>query len=189
MDIMLVSPLRDGMNLVAKEFVACQIANPGVLILSTFAGASNSMEEAIFINPYFLEEFAETIFRVLNMKNTDKKVRMSKLRNYEQINDTNLWAKNFITTTEKMEFEDNFNKVINCSNLTLLNDPKNLFLLLDYDGTIANISNLPQNAIISNKMGYILQSLLNLSINLAIVSGRSINDLKNRIPNDSTLFY
>ena len=62
--VALVTPLRDGMNLVAKEFVACQINNdPGVLIVSPFAGAGEMMHEALICNPYEIHEAAEVIHR------------------------------------------------------------------------------------------------------------------------------
>lgn len=62
--VALVTPLRDGMNLVAKEFVACQINSPpGVLILSPFAGAGEMMHEALICNPYELDDAAEVIHR------------------------------------------------------------------------------------------------------------------------------
>lgn len=63
----LVTPLRDGMNLVAKEFVACQINKPpGVLIVSPFAGAGEMMHEALICNPYELDDAAEVIHRYLS---------------------------------------------------------------------------------------------------------------------------
>lgn len=61
--VALVTPLRDGMNLVAKEFVACQINKPGVLIVSPFAGAGEMMHEALICNPYEIDEAAEVIHR------------------------------------------------------------------------------------------------------------------------------
>lgn len=62
--VALVTPLRDGMNLVAKEFVACQISTPpGVLIVSPFAGAGEMMHEALVCNPYEIDDAAEVIHR------------------------------------------------------------------------------------------------------------------------------
>lgn len=66
--VALVTPLRDGMNLVAKEFVACQINKPpGVLILSPFAGAGEMMHEALICNPYELDDAAEVIHRYVKL--------------------------------------------------------------------------------------------------------------------------
>jgi trehalose 6-phosphate synthase/phosphatase len=66
-DVALVTPLRDRMNLVAKEFVASQVDDPGVLILSRMAGAAETMREALLVNPYDIDENAEAIHRALTM--------------------------------------------------------------------------------------------------------------------------
>ena len=62
-DVALVTPMRDGMNLVAKEFVACRTKNPGVLILSPFAGAGETMQEALSVNPYEISNMASVLHR------------------------------------------------------------------------------------------------------------------------------
>ncbi len=82
--IAMVTPLRDGMNLVAKEFVACQIEEPGVLILSPFAGAGETMQEALVINPYKIDEVAELINSALEMPRDEREVRMKHLRRREK---------------------------------------------------------------------------------------------------------
>ena len=82
--IAMVTPLRDGMNLVAKEFVACQIEEPGVLILSPFAGAGETMQEALIINPYKIDEVAELIHTALEMPRDEREVRMKHLRRRER---------------------------------------------------------------------------------------------------------
>lgn len=82
--VAMVTPLRDGMNLVAKEFCACQIEDPGVLILSPFAGAGEMMHEALIVNPYELNQSAETIHRALQMPRDERQVRMHHLRQREK---------------------------------------------------------------------------------------------------------
>lgn len=82
--IAMVTPLRDGMNLVAKEFVACQIEEPGVLILSPFAGAGETMQEALLINPYKIDDVAELICSALEMSRDEREVRMKNLRRREK---------------------------------------------------------------------------------------------------------
>lgn len=79
-DIAFVTPLRDGMNLVAKEFVACRVAKPGVLILSPFAGAGEMMHEAIRVNPYEIDSVAKELDRALSMPDDEREVRMNALR-------------------------------------------------------------------------------------------------------------
>ena len=82
--VCVVTPLRDGMNLVAKEFVACQIEDPGVLILSPFAGAGEMMHEALIVNPYEVDQAAEMIHRALSMPLDERQVRMTHLRKREK---------------------------------------------------------------------------------------------------------
>ena len=77
----LVTPLRDGMNLVAKEYVAAQSsADPGVLILSRFAGAADQLREALIVNPFDADEVAEAIDRALTMDLAERKERWQALR-------------------------------------------------------------------------------------------------------------
>ena len=79
-DVCLVSPLLDGMNLVAKEFVACQQGRLGVLVLSRFAGAAREMREALLVNPYDIGAVAETLYRAVTLAPEERERRMSLLR-------------------------------------------------------------------------------------------------------------
>ena len=93
----LVTPFRDGMNLVAKEYVAAQDpSNPGVLILSQFAGAAEELDGAIIVNPYDIEAITEAINIGLKMSSEEKLHRW--IRMMEQINefDIHKWSKNCI---------------------------------------------------------------------------------------------
>jgi trehalose 6-phosphate synthase len=79
--VALVTPLRDGMNLVAKEYVAAQSsADPGVLILSRFAGAADQLREALIVNPFDSDEVAEAINQALTMELPERKERWQALR-------------------------------------------------------------------------------------------------------------
>jgi trehalose 6-phosphate synthase len=96
-DVGLVSPLRDGMNLVAKEYCACQTENRGVLVLSEFAGAAAELKHgALLINPYDVEGTAEAIRRALAMPAQERAVRMSKLRTQVARNDIFRWLDDFL---------------------------------------------------------------------------------------------
>ena len=79
-DVGFVTPLRDGMNLVAKEFVACRVREPGVLVLSPFAGAGEMMHEALKVNPYEIGNVANVLHRALTMPREEREVRMHALR-------------------------------------------------------------------------------------------------------------
>jgi trehalose 6-phosphate synthase/phosphatase len=95
-DVMLVTPLRDGMNLVAKEFVAAQTDADGVLILSEFAGASEQLTQALLVNPYDLDAVAERIYEALTMEPAERAQRMRALRQNVIEQDVHWWADNFL---------------------------------------------------------------------------------------------
>jgi trehalose 6-phosphate synthase len=93
----MVTPLRDGMNLIAKEYVAAQdAANPGVLILSRFAGAAEEMTEALIVNPYSVEETAEVIRDALEMTLAERCERHAALLARLQKHDAAAWSQSFL---------------------------------------------------------------------------------------------
>jgi trehalose 6-phosphate synthase/phosphatase len=96
-DVMLVTPVRDGMNLVAKEFIATRGDEEGVLILSEFAGAADELTDAIIVNPYDLDRVASAINDSLLMCKSDRRARMRKLRAQVFGNDVRRWADSFLT--------------------------------------------------------------------------------------------
>ena len=86
------SSLHDGMNLVAKEYVASRVDEDGVLILSAFAGAAQELKDALIINPYATEQFAKAIHQALNMTDQERRARMRRMRNTVQENNIYKWA-------------------------------------------------------------------------------------------------
>ncbi|KAL1396804.1 hypothetical protein pipiens_010251, partial [Culex pipiens pipiens] len=105
--VCLVTPLRDGMNLVAKEFVACQINEPaGVLIVSPFAGAGETMHEALLCNPYEIESAAEVIHRALTMPEDERSLRMGRMRRREMQQDVNSWMRQFLKAMDSLEEDE-----------------------------------------------------------------------------------
>ena len=97
--VALVTPLRDGMNLVAKEYVAMQDeANPGVLVLSRFAGAAEQMREALLVNPYDIPATAQAIQRALQMPLDERRARHAALLQQIQEHDVHDWCRSFLTT-------------------------------------------------------------------------------------------
>jgi trehalose 6-phosphate synthase len=93
----LVTPLRDGMNLVAKEYVAAQDAeNPGVLVLSRFAGAAEDMQEALIVNPYDIDDIAHALKQALSMPLAERRERHQKLYARVRRNDAANWRRNFL---------------------------------------------------------------------------------------------
>jgi trehalose 6-phosphate synthase/phosphatase len=91
-----VTPLRDGMNLVAKEFIASRIDEDGVLILSEFAGAAEELREAVLVNPYDIAGLAKAIHTALYMTEAERRHRMRRLRTRVIENDVHVWADRFL---------------------------------------------------------------------------------------------
>jgi len=97
----LVTPLRDGMNLVAKEFVAAQNADdPGVLVLSRFAGAARELQAAVLVNPYDLEGTGNDIARALSMNRAERVARWREMFDQLMANDVNHWCTSFLDVLE-----------------------------------------------------------------------------------------
>jgi len=190
--VALVTPLRDGMNLVAKEFVACQTKEPGVLVLSPFAGAGASMLEALNVNPYETELFADVIHRALSMPKDERELRMKLLRKRERERDVNFWLKRFLesvdcyseSSTEVLKSkltpmsEEDFSVFLE----SYVTESSRLALLLDYDGTLAPIAPHPDLATIPPETKKVLQRLSNMpDVSIAIISGRSIENVKQMV--------
>ena len=93
----IVSSLHDGMNLVAKEFVSSRVDEDGVLILSRFTGAARELAQALLINPYATDDFAETIRKAVEMPKRQRQARMRKLRQSVEQNNIYQWAGNIIS--------------------------------------------------------------------------------------------
>jgi trehalose 6-phosphate synthase/phosphatase len=102
-DVMVVTPLRDGMNLVAKEFVASRVDEDGVLILSRFAGAARELPEAMLVNPYDVHATADALHQALRMSPQERLARMRALRRRVQASDVREWARNFLRALSQPE--------------------------------------------------------------------------------------
>ena len=95
-DVMLVTPLRDGMNLVAKEYVACRSDLGGVLVLSEFAGAAIELKEAVLVNPHDTDGVKNALHAALTMSPEEGRRRMRALRRQVLANDVDKWARSFL---------------------------------------------------------------------------------------------
>ncbi|MDI5907048.1 MULTISPECIES: trehalose-6-phosphate synthase [Streptomyces] len=96
-DVMLVTPLRDGMNLVAKEFVAARPDLGGALVLSEFAGAAQELTRALLVNPHDLSELQDVMARALHLDEGERRLRMRELRRHVRERDVHHWARSFLT--------------------------------------------------------------------------------------------
>ena len=105
-DICIVSSLHDGMNLVAKEFVASRWDNDGVLILSRFTGSARELETALLINPFATDQFADTIKEALEMDEEEKKKRMQRMREIVEENNIYRWTAKILSEIFKLGLEE-----------------------------------------------------------------------------------
>src|SRR5262245_495313 len=96
-DVMVVTPLRDGMNLVAKEYVACRYEDDGALVLSEFTGAANELTQAFLVNPYDINGLKTTLLRAIDATPRDLRRRMRAMRKQVTEHDISNWASNFLT--------------------------------------------------------------------------------------------
>ncbi|MGH6963746.1 MAG: trehalose-6-phosphate synthase, partial [Phenylobacterium sp.] len=102
----LVTPLRDGMNLVAKEYVAAQNPDdPGVLILSRFAGAARQLTEALLVNPNSPEEIADALKRALNMEKPERIRRWRALFDNVEREDVTAWRDAFVSALQGVQVQ------------------------------------------------------------------------------------
>lgn len=100
-DIMLVTALRDGMNLVAKEYVAARSDETGVLVLSEFAGAADELRQALLINPHDIDGLKDAIMRAVAMPVAEQQRRMRALRKRVRENDVRSWSRSFLDDLER----------------------------------------------------------------------------------------
>ena len=147
-DVMLVTPLRDGMNLVAKEYVASRIDNDGVLVLSEFAGAAEELPEAISVNAYDVDDLARRIREAIALPPGERQTRMRAMRSRVLAYDVHRWAGDFVRALEAES--ESGSRVTPEATLTealgRLRTAASLAILLDYDGTLVPIMNTPEQA-------------------------------------------
>jgi trehalose 6-phosphate synthase len=101
----MVTALHDGMNLVAKEFVASRDDEQGVLILSQFTGAARELRDALTVNPYDVERVANTIQYALVMPSEERQTRMQHMRRVVKENNVYRWAGNLITELSEIRLD------------------------------------------------------------------------------------
>jgi trehalose 6-phosphate synthase/phosphatase len=95
-DIALLTPLRDGMNLVAKEFIASQLGDDAVLILSEFAGAAEELSAALLVNPYSVDQIAARLKEAVEMKPDERQARLARLSTQVEYNNLDRWSGQFL---------------------------------------------------------------------------------------------
>ncbi|QSQ20013.1 bifunctional alpha,alpha-trehalose-phosphate synthase (UDP-forming)/trehalose-phosphatase [Pyxidicoccus parkwayensis] len=172
-DVMLVTPVRDGMNLVAKEFCAARPDEDGVLVLSEFAGAAAEMDSALIVNAYDVEAMADAIETALEMPEDERRSRMRALREGVKARDVHWWAASFIDRLQGLKTMAEKGLKSGAEALALMKDAPRLHLLLDYDGTLVGFAPRPELASPDDALRELLAKLLaRPSTSLSIVSGR-----------------
>ena len=102
-DIAFITPLKDGMNLVAKEYCACRIEEDGALILSQFAGAAEQLKSgALLVNPYDIEQMADTIVKAFRMTPAERTARMKRLRRMVRKENVFWWVDSFLAAGSQL---------------------------------------------------------------------------------------
>ncbi|MEN9248307.1 MAG: trehalose-6-phosphate synthase, partial [Gloeomargarita sp. GMQP_bins_69] len=95
-DVAMITPLRDGMNLVAKEYCAARVDHSGVLILSEFTGAAYELKEALLVNPFSIEQMADTLYQALTLPPEVAQGKMRALRQTIASHDIHQWVQSYM---------------------------------------------------------------------------------------------
>jgi len=186
-DVGFITPLRDGMNLVAKEYIACQSEYNGMLVLSEMAGAAVELNESIIINPNDVEETSDAIDQALIMPIEEKEKKILKMQNRLKRYNVFTWSADFLSQVhaikmeiEKMQVKYLDKNTLSCIKAKYATAKKRLFLI-DYDGTLTPIAKLPEMALLNEKTGELLKSIISDKRNtVAIISGRGREFIENQ---------
>ncbi len=187
-DVALITPLRDGMNLIAKEFVATQDGkeHQGMLILSEMAGAAGELVEAIIVNPHDKDKVVSAIKEALEMPQDERRRRnalmQSRLRRYN----VSRWASDFIRSLSEVAARQvelrtkRFGPEAEAQTTAAYRAADNRLLLLDYDGTLVPFAQMPQAAAPGERVLSVIAKLAeNPKNEVVIVSGRDRETLTN----------
>jgi trehalose 6-phosphate synthase/phosphatase len=186
-DIAMITPLRDGMNLVAKEYIAAkEESKHGVLILSEMAGAAYELHTALLVNPHDINKMAATIQQALEMNDHEQAWRLDSMQRHLKRYDLKHWANSFVQEQQKLMEQQ---RALN--SLLLLQGPHRQTLLeryrqahhrliiLDYDGTLMSFHPDPQAVAPDDELMRLLSQLSSIVGNkLVINSGRDHQTLQ-----------
>ncbi|TFG87203.1 MAG: bifunctional alpha,alpha-trehalose-phosphate synthase (UDP-forming)/trehalose-phosphatase [Chromatiales bacterium] len=182
-EVCLVTPLRDGMNLVAKEFLDCQRAEfpdrPGVLILSEFAGAAQELSHALHVNPHDVDNVADAVNRALEMPDDERRARIDMMQPRLQKQHSGVWARRFLQDLDKVPGRDERAPIMELKPLAAelaarVRAGQKLGLFLDYDGTLRDFVDVPDQAVPDAELPALLADLASHDlVSVAVVSGRA----------------
>ena len=178
-DVGLVTPLRDGMNLVAKEFIASKLDQKGVLILSEMAGAAKELSDAILINPFDKNRFVEAIYQALTMPAEEQKTRMDKMQLTLQKYNIHHWVRIFMDSLQEIKKEQlefltkQIDELDLPDMLSRFTKATKRHIFLDYDGTLVGFNVDPAACQPDEELLEIFEGLgKNPKNNVVIISGR-----------------
>jgi trehalose 6-phosphate synthase/phosphatase len=184
-DVMLVTPLRDGMNLVAKEYIASRTDYKGMLVISETAGAASELAEAVIVNPNDLDAIGEGIKAALEMPTEEKILRNKLMHQRLKRYSVEFWANDFIKALHSPLIEsDSSNTRISIEKdseplESAYREAVNRILLLDYDGTLVGYQAIPEEAKPDQELKSLLRELCKDSKNsIVIISGRDKDTLE-----------
>lgn len=183
-DVCLVTPMRDGMNLVSKEYVASRTKDDGVLILSEMAGASKELIEAIIVNPNNTVEVCNAMVMALTMEPEDKKRRMIQMRNITAKFNVSHWVKLFMAKLSEVKIMQQSLRTKHVSHQSeqaireQFNNASKRIIFLDYDGTLVNFKPTADLAMPDKDLYDLLDKLTaNPANHVVIISGRKHENL------------
>src|SRR2546426_10878164 len=168
------------MNLVAKEYVAAQLDDDGVLVLSEMAGAADELQEALLVNPFDVDEVADALHRALQMPRDERRARMSALRHRVRANDVRVWVERFLDASERAGLRARNTVASPADALQRMLAPwlarrSTVALFLDYDGTLTPIVPRPEDAQLSEAARQTLdQAAPPPNLDILSVSGRAL---------------
>ncbi|WP_437878491.1 bifunctional alpha,alpha-trehalose-phosphate synthase (UDP-forming)/trehalose-phosphatase [Sorangium sp. So ce513] len=185
-DVMLVTPLRDGMNLVAKEYVAARVDDDGALILSEFAGAASELAEAIAVNPFDIGSVAAAVKRAITMPGAEQRTRMAALRRRVAAQDVHLWSQSFLDELERVAgpgpavaatAAPAARREVPDSVVERVRQAPQRVWILDYDGTLVPFASVPDLAAPDEELLALLRTLSEHD-RVHVVSGRRRADIE-----------
>ncbi|MBF9221252.1 bifunctional alpha,alpha-trehalose-phosphate synthase (UDP-forming)/trehalose-phosphatase [Hymenobacter ruricola] len=184
-EVAMVTPMRDGMNLVAKEFVASKADQRGVLILSERAGAARELSDALIINPTDTKQLAEALHEALVMPEDEQQTRLANMQALVKQYDVFAWTKLFMSRLAHAKAEQHSLATLPLSAATTqqlaqeFQAAENRLLLLDYDGTLTPFHANPQRAQPDQELRLLLRALTDNPRNrVVIISGRDRTTLE-----------
>lgn len=182
-DVALITPVRDGMNLVAKEYIMSRSNQNGVLILSEMAGASKELKSALIINPMNYREISYALLQALEMPKEEQAGRIKQMQNHIKNYNVKKWAADFLMKLENLKKNTSQQESALKNRKQIIEQyqkSEKRLILLDYDGTLVGFQDNPDALAPDNELRKLITALAENSKNdLYLISGRKKANLEN----------